>query len=119
MIFGLKDCPFEGGYYLGMLKFPPDYPWKPPSILLLSESQRFKVKERICLSISDYHPETWNPVWPVRSIILGLISFFVIPDYTVGAIENPSIEKQVEAAKKSKKILLQTSKFVELFETYF
>jgi ubiquitin-conjugating enzyme E2 J2 len=29
---GSAGTPFEGGYYYGKLKFPPDYPFKPPSI---------------------------------------------------------------------------------------
>ena len=62
---------------MGKLIFPNDYPWKPPSIMMTTETGRFQTNARICLSISDYHPESWNPVWPVRSIIIGLISFFV------------------------------------------
>ena len=71
---------------MGKLKFPNDYPWKPPSIMLVTESGRFAVNERICLSISDYHPESWNPVWPVRSVIIGLTSFMVTDIGTVGAL---------------------------------
>lgn len=66
--------------------------------MMVSETGRFKVNERICLSISDYHPETWNPVWPVRSIIIGLISFFVTDMTTVGSIRDISKEKQAEIA---------------------
>ena len=57
VVFGLKDEPYIGGYYMGKLKFPTDYPWKPPSIMMITESGRFQVNKRICLSISDYHPE--------------------------------------------------------------
>lgn len=32
LIFGLKDCPYEGGFYWGALQFPNDYPFKPPRI---------------------------------------------------------------------------------------
>jgi len=85
VIFGLPDEPYKGGYYMGKLKFPNDYPWKPPAIMLTSDSGRFKTNERICLSISDYHPEQWNPVWPVRSVIIGLTSFMVTDVGTVGA----------------------------------
>jgi len=77
VIFGLPDDPYKDGYYMGKLQFPQDYPWKPPAIMMTTETGRFRVNDRICLSISDYHPESWNPVWPVRSIIIGLISFFV------------------------------------------
>jgi ubiquitin-conjugating enzyme E2 J2 len=63
------------------------------------------VNDRICLSISDYHPESWNPVWPVRSIIIGLISFFVTNDSTVGAIERSHTERKIIAKLSREKIL--------------
>ena len=84
MIFGLKDCQYEGGFYLGKLVFPNDYPWKPPGIMMVTENGRFRQNAKICLSISDYHPESWNPVWPVKSIIIGLISFMTTDLDTVG-----------------------------------
>ena len=86
IVFGLKDCPFEGGFYLGKLVFPREYPWKPPSIMMVTETGSFRVNARICLSISDYHPETWNPAWPIRSIIIGLISFMCTNSLTAGSI---------------------------------
>ena len=94
VIHGLTDDHYKGGYYLGKIKFPPEYPWKPPAITLLTESGRFKQNTRICLSISDYHPESWNPVWPVRSIIIGLISFFVTEEHTVGSFQTSFQERK-------------------------
>ncbi len=86
VIYGLTDEQYEGGFYLGKLVFPKEYPWKPPAILMLTETGRFTLNYKICLTISDYHPETWNPVWPVPSVVIGLISFFVTEDATVGSI---------------------------------
>ena len=37
IIFGFEDAPFKGGYYMGKLIFPNDYPWKPPSIWFVTE----------------------------------------------------------------------------------
>ena len=86
VVFGLYDCPYEGGFYMGKIIFPPEYPWKPPEIRMLTETGRFDINTPICLSISNFHPESWNPVWPVRSIILGLISFFLEDTITAGYI---------------------------------
>jgi ubiquitin-conjugating enzyme E2 J2 len=41
MIFGLADYPWIGGFYLGKLMFPKEYPFRPPGIALISESGRF------------------------------------------------------------------------------
>ena len=85
-IFGLKDCPYENGYYLGKIIFPKEYPLKPPRIEMLTPNGRFKCGERICMSMSDYHPESWNPAWNVQTIIIGLISFMCTDERTTGCI---------------------------------
>lgn len=103
---------------MGKLVFPTDYPWKPPSIMMVTDTGRFETNHRICLSISDYHPESWNPVWPVRSIILGLISFFVTDMNTVGSIKNPSKQQQAAIAAKSKSVIKNNKTYKELFITF-
>jgi len=52
------DTPYHGGEYHGMLAFPKEYPHQPPSILMMTPSGRFEVNTRLCLSMSDFHPET-------------------------------------------------------------
>ena len=101
IVFGLPDKPYTDGYYLGQLQFPHEYPWKPPAIRMMTESGRFQTNARICLSISDYHPESWNPVWPVSSVIVGLISFFTTEDHTVGSVHTSMAERE-RIAKASK-----------------
>jgi len=56
---GPKDTVYEGGYYWGMLRLRATYPHSPPSVLMLTPSDRFKTGERLCLSMSDFHPESW------------------------------------------------------------
>ena len=59
VITGTKDTPFSGGYYHGILKFPKEYPMKPPSILMFTPNGRFSINCRLCLSMSDFHPGTY------------------------------------------------------------
>ncbi len=56
VIEGSKDTPYEGGYYWGKLVFPPQYPLKPPSVIILTPNGRFTTGRRLCLSMSDFHP---------------------------------------------------------------
>ena len=79
VIEGTADTSYEGGHYHGKLKFPPEYPLRPPSVLMMTPSGRFKTNRRLCLSMSDFHPESyvaflsstavdlskhrWNPMW--------------------------------------------------------
>ena len=77
VVAGPENSPYEGGYYHGKLVFPPQYPFKPPSIYMITPNGRFKCNTRLCLSISDFHPDTWNPAWSVSTILTGLLSFMV------------------------------------------
>ena len=44
---------------------------KPPSIYMVTPSGRFEVNMKICMSMSDFHPESWNPSWRVETILVG------------------------------------------------
>ena len=67
VVFDIDHPDFKGGYYMGKIICPNDYPAKAPKITLITENGRFhNWTEGICLSISDYHPESWNPVWKVN-----------------------------------------------------
>lgn len=71
VIEGPPDSPYAGGHYHGVLKFPPEYPLKPPAIMMYTPSGRFEPAKRLCLSMSDFHPESWNPTWSVATILIG------------------------------------------------
>jgi ubiquitin-protein ligase len=48
---------YEGGVYHGKIVFPPEYPFKPPSISLFTPNGRFATNTKLCLSMTDFHPE--------------------------------------------------------------
>ncbi|KAK5980441.1 hypothetical protein GCK32_008591 [Trichostrongylus colubriformis] len=89
VIKGSADTPYEGGYYYGKILFQPDFPWKPPAICMLTPNGRFHTNTRLCLSISDYHPETWNPGWTVSAILVGLHSFMNEETPAAGCVNEP------------------------------
>ena len=93
LLEGPPNTPYEGGWYWGRLKFPPEYPFKPPSILMVTPSGRFRPNTRLCLSMSDYHPESWNPSWSLSTVLTGLCSFMVDSTPTTGAVETTTEEK--------------------------
>mmetsp|Transcript_22625 Transcript_22625/g.33080 ORF Transcript_22625/g.33080 Transcript_22625/m.33080 type:complete len:308 (-) Transcript_22625:212-1135(-) len=83
-IRGPPDTDFEGGIYHGRILLSPEYPFKPPNIIFLTKNGRFEVGTKICLSISAYHPEHWQPAWGVRTMLEAIISF--LPSEGGGAI---------------------------------
>lgn len=91
---GSAGTDFEGGCYHGKVTFPPQYPFKPPSIVMLTPNGRFATNTKLCLSMSDFHPESWNPMWSVSTILTGLLSFMVESQHTTGAISSTPEEKK-------------------------
>merc|ERR1712100_339385 len=128
IVYGLETKDYEGGYYMGKIICPPEYPAKAPKVIVLTENGRFHTwDEGICLSISDYHPESWNPVWKVNQIVVGLVSFWQQHDeYTYGAVEDGELslkngestaDKRIDLAKKSREAVMKHAKW-SLFEPY-
>jgi len=82
-----RDTPYEGGLYHGELRFPRNYPLGPPTVVMRTPSGRFVPGAKICFSMSDFHPELWNPMWNIHSIITGLVSFMNSNEITTGGME--------------------------------
>jgi ubiquitin-conjugating enzyme E2 J1 len=72
---GPPETEFAGGIYHVSITLPIEYPMKPPYIIFLIPSGQFKVKEKICLSFTNYHPEYWQPAWTIQIIFVALVSF--------------------------------------------
>lgn len=98
---GPLDSDFDGGIYHGRILFPPEYPMKPPNVVILTPNGRFELNKKICLSISGYHPETWLPSWSIRTALLALIGFMPTAGAgALGSLEYPVAERK-KLAKKS------------------
>lgn len=99
-IRGPSDTDFDGGIYHGRILLPAEYPMKPPSIIMLTHNGRFKVHEKICLSISGYHPETWLPSWSIRTALLALIGFMpTLGEGAIGSLDYTAEERKSLASK--------------------
>jgi ubiquitin-conjugating enzyme E2 J2 len=117
VIEGPTGSVYEGGFYHGVLRFPKEYPYKPPSILMFTRNGRFKQNVRLCLSMSDYHPESWNPMWSVSSILSGLMSFMLDSQPTLGSME-ASDDQRKQYARESLNENLKNPVFRKLFPQY-
>jgi ubiquitin-conjugating enzyme E2 J2 len=81
---------------------------------MITPNGRFKTNKRLCLSISDFHPDTWNPAWSIATILTGLLSFMLESAPTLGSIETTTQEKK-KFARQSLEFNLKNETFCELF----
>ncbi|KAJ3276536.1 Ubiquitin-conjugating enzyme E2 6 [Terramyces sp. JEL0728] len=114
VITGPKDSPYDGGEFHGKVIFPSDYPFKPPAIKMLTPNGRFRTDFRLCLSMSDYHPGSWNPAWSVSTILTGLLSFMLEDTETTGSIRTTNEDKRI-FARQSKAWNRRQEKFKAIF----
>ncbi|KAF8841189.1 UBC-like protein [Paxillus ammoniavirescens] len=88
---------FEGGLYHFRILLPAEYPFRPPSLMMLTPNGRFELNTKICISFTNYHEEEWQPAWGVRTAILGLQGFFPLKGQAangVGSVEYPISERK-------------------------
>ncbi|KAF9480334.1 UBC-like protein, partial [Pholiota conissans] len=117
LIRGPPDSPFSGGEYHGVLMFPPEYPFKPPGIKMFTPSGRFAPDKKICFSMSDFHPGSWNPAWSVATILTGLLSFMLSDEMTTGSVTSSDAYKRAFAARSHSWNITQP-RFKEAFPEY-
>ncbi|KAF8559506.1 UBC-like protein [Imleria badia] len=96
-IRGPSGTEFEGGIYHFRILLPAEYPFRPPSLMILTPNGRFELNSKICISFTNYHEEEWQPAWGVRTAILGLQGFFPLKGSAangVGSVEYPVSERK-------------------------
>lgn len=101
LITGDSDTAYKGGYYIGIIEIPKDYPINPGNFYMLTPSGRFDTNKKICLTNSSYHKESWSPSWNLQTMVIGFVSIFG-DDETSGIShikESPELRK--EKAKNS------------------
>jgi len=91
-LFGPPDTLYQGGYFKAQMKFPPDYPYSPPTVRFTTKVWHPNVYENGDLCISILHPpvddpqsgelpcERWNPTQNVRTILLSVVSLLNEPN---------------------------------------
>lgn len=118
ILTGPPDTPYTGGTYMGMLLFHKNYPFEPPGIKVITPSGRFVPNKKICLSISDYHRESWNPSFSVGTILNGLLSFMTSEESTAGGM-SATVALRREYAIKSHAYNMANQTFRKEFPDYY
>lgn len=82
---------------------------------MITPNGRFSCNTRLCLSMSDYHPDTWNPAWSVATILTGLLSFMTGEESTTGSITTSENVKRKLARDSKKWNVRENPRFVKQF----
>ena len=81
-IIGAVDTPFEGGIFRVEITFPDDYPFKPPSVKMLTKIYHPNISTGgdVCITITkkDY----WNPALTIGKVLVSICSMLTDPDPT-------------------------------------
>jgi ubiquitin-protein ligase len=119
LIDGISGTVLEGGKYYGRITFPKEYPHKPPAVFIDTPNGVVTSGESICLSISEYHPETWDPAIGPRSIVLSLFVFLedCLNGTTASAQSTYGVsdEQKIAYARASKQNNMRDLKFTTFF----
>ncbi|KAK9937051.1 hypothetical protein M0R45_013868 [Rubus argutus] len=78
-IMGPPDSPYAGGIFQVTIRFPPDYPFKPPKVSFTTKVFHPNVNSNgnICLDILK---EQWSPALTVAKVLLSICSLLNDPN---------------------------------------
>lgn len=78
-IMGPSDSPYQGGVYFLEIKFPTDYPFKPPKIKFLTKIYHPNINAQggICLDILK---DQWSPALTISKVLLSICSLLTDPN---------------------------------------
>ena len=78
-IMGPEDSPYAGGVFFLTIQFPPDYPFKPPTVKFTTKVYHPNVKSdgAICLDILK---KTWSPTLTIGKVLISIRSLLMDPN---------------------------------------
>ncbi len=117
MIIGPENTPYEDGYYFFEIEFPQNYPYSPPTVTFLTNSQNVRfhpnlyVCGKVCLSIlNTWRGETWTACQSLSSVLLTLCSIFDADPL----IHEPGFETRIHTEEYENYNLILEFKNVEI-----
>lgn len=99
VIIGPDNTPYEGGFFLFLLRFPRSYPMDPPHVQLMTTGAgtvRFNpnlyADGKVCLSIlGTWSGPGWSPAMSLQSVLLSIQSLLCENPY----FNEPAFENKV------------------------
>lgn len=120
-MIGPPETFYEGGIFNGIIKFPKEYPNRPPTLKFTSEMHHPNIYKsgEVCISIlheghDQYNyedvSERWNPSHSVSSILMSIVSMLGYPNFESPANLDASVEWKDSVETYKKKIFTLVNK---------
>ena len=103
-ILGPEKSPYEGGVFFLTIKFPADYPFKPPKVQFNTKIYHPNINSNggICLDILKEH---WSPALTTSKVLLSICSLLTDPNP-----DDPLVPDIALQYKKNRALYSQTAK---------
>lgn len=110
VIYGPSGTPYEGGVFHMTLKFPTDYPFKPPRAQFLTRVYHPNINAAggICLDILK---DQWSPALTVGKLLLSISSLLAEPNPDDPLVPEIANELKLNKALFEKKARDHTVKY--------
>jgi ubiquitin-conjugating enzyme E2 J1 len=116
LIYGQYDTDYKRGQYIGKIILSKNYPFSPPDFMFLTPNGRFEINRKICLSITGFHSDEWNPTITISGMLVQLYTVFEKDiDVGLGHIKSSKNERK-ELANKS--IELNSNKLSHIYSKF-
>ncbi len=78
-LMGPTDSPYEGGVFMMNIKFPADYPFKPPKVTIETKIYHSNINSSggICLDILK---DQWSPALTISKVLISICSLLCDPN---------------------------------------
>lgn len=83
LIVGPPETPYEDGFFLFSLRYPPEYPYLPPTVTYCTNAHNIRFhpnlyrRGKVCLSLlNTWEGEQWTSCETIRSVLLALCGLF-------------------------------------------
>jgi len=107
VLIGPENSDYAGGHFRFLIRFPPEYPFKPPDFFFPTAICHPNVDLRTGIACHDQLLATWAPNIPLRKLLTEMHSLLAQPNYDT-PIEGGSL-----ADKSPAKARQWTSEFAQ------
>ena len=110
IIIGPQDTPYEKGFFHLDIKFPKEYPFKPPNITFINKiyHPNINYKGEICLDILN---KEWSPALTISKVILSICSLLSDPNVDDPLVPDIAYIYKNDRAKYNKNAVNWTLKY--------